>query len=1146
MSSTEQVKLLDDAPASEDAFGSHNRIAEAIAQIVREERGGRAIALVGTWGSGKSTVIKLLDQELADDKKTLNHYKLVCFDAWSHENDPLRRSFLEHLIDNLLEPKTPWLQRKKWLEERKLLAKKVTKTTTKSGSNLTWRGLGFSFAAFLVPLGLALIGLKGNWLYPGVVLAALPALILSLIFIAWFLKRLSEGQWAKPPQFLSALISQRDDYTETEGTETPDPTSIEFQEKFQDLLKDALQQNGNRHLIICIDNLDRLDAHQALTIWATMRTFFEPRPAASAPWLERLWLIVPFDKGAMDKLWPEQDASHTVNGEMVKSFKEKTFDISFDVSPPILKDFKLYFHEQFESAFGNLVTSSRVSRLYRIFYLEGKNTSEPFTPRDVKVFINNLGGLYRQWREKIDIEVMAAYLLLKKVNADELVKKLANGSLVPGTIKAYFPNENWHDQFAALYYNVEVDQALHVLLGRAIGDALPQPDGHKSLETLQGIHGFYEICEEVVEEVSATWSSENPTAFPQAARNLDALNGADQPSFKDIWARLANGAMRVPKWSDLDGLTVDGLCAIIQNIPEDQLKTVVSTTHRQINATVLYDSPETARIISGNWLEALARIDETVAARDVEQDIAPDFKMPPDALFIDAPFFVGAMHVLNKTPELKSRLPKFSFDVPGDQVVGAYVALCGEAKLTVNDVGVIQHLTTDKTDWVTTDNTDWDWTSLASAAFEKLDSTHPLPTDAVGNLVSVIRGLAKLEPLSQQCKQHLKQLCTRGRLFSHLHPFRASGDKEPENALAICLFTILEHCPQANISEQWELSEDGVGDYKNFCSDPRTHDAVFEKLVPFVQDHWTIETVLVEAEKNTDTRNLMRELLLKMTSEASELSKVNTHQIIKFYERFMAVVQEETASKTLGNILAKKSGTKYMSSLPFGEVDCSALKVACNVVENWEERKDFAKWLKEGIASMPGEDWNRELAAEECYVELLITLSDNQRSNMNLGLPLKKALVQHARGWRDTGTKPSKFFADWNKLLDALIDDYKEAFLQDFLDLVIENFDNSFSHGLLDVYEKDLFSSSIILDRADEIVRIVFRPILENLEPQKLAWLRKILGERKGLLPNAKNSSRREFKERIKAALEGDGLNDEQKTPLTEIARLLKIKPKTK
>ncbi|RLB33490.1 MAG: hypothetical protein DRH12_18340, partial [Deltaproteobacteria bacterium] len=52
--------LLSDLPASEDAFGGHARVARAIAKLLEEEEGGKAIALIGTWGSGKSTVVKIL------------------------------------------------------------------------------------------------------------------------------------------------------------------------------------------------------------------------------------------------------------------------------------------------------------------------------------------------------------------------------------------------------------------------------------------------------------------------------------------------------------------------------------------------------------------------------------------------------------------------------------------------------------------------------------------------------------------------------------------------------------------------------------------------------------------------------------------------------------------------------------------------------------------------------------------------------------------------------------------------------------------------------------------------------------------------------------------------------------------------------
>src|SRR6266566_6074920 len=90
-----EVILLPDVPASEDAFGPHKRIAKAIHELITREEGARAIALVGTWGGGKSTVINLLKQE-ADQ-----YLAVFIFDAWAHESDPLRRTFLERLIGYL-------------------------------------------------------------------------------------------------------------------------------------------------------------------------------------------------------------------------------------------------------------------------------------------------------------------------------------------------------------------------------------------------------------------------------------------------------------------------------------------------------------------------------------------------------------------------------------------------------------------------------------------------------------------------------------------------------------------------------------------------------------------------------------------------------------------------------------------------------------------------------------------------------------------------------------------------------------------------------------------------------------------------------------------------------------------------------------
>lgn len=83
--------LLDDLPSDTDSFGSHEPVAAAIGEMVEREEGGKAIALEGSWGSAKSTIISVLSERLEG--------QVFVFDAWAHEGDPLGRVFLERLIE---------------------------------------------------------------------------------------------------------------------------------------------------------------------------------------------------------------------------------------------------------------------------------------------------------------------------------------------------------------------------------------------------------------------------------------------------------------------------------------------------------------------------------------------------------------------------------------------------------------------------------------------------------------------------------------------------------------------------------------------------------------------------------------------------------------------------------------------------------------------------------------------------------------------------------------------------------------------------------------------------------------------------------------------------------------------------------------
>ena len=123
-------------------------IAFAIADLIDSaEAGGKVVGLEGGWGTGKSTVVNLLQQRLHErDAK----YSVITFDAWAHESDPLRRTYLETLIRHLQGRK--WVDRDAWDKMLERMANRRREESTKIVPKPT--SLGVLLAISLVPVPL--------------------------------------------------------------------------------------------------------------------------------------------------------------------------------------------------------------------------------------------------------------------------------------------------------------------------------------------------------------------------------------------------------------------------------------------------------------------------------------------------------------------------------------------------------------------------------------------------------------------------------------------------------------------------------------------------------------------------------------------------------------------------------------------------------------------------------------------------------------------------------------------------------------------------------------------------------------------------------------------------------------------------------
>jgi hypothetical protein len=89
-------EILSDQPTNEDSLG-REQYANAFARIIQEAETPLVIGLYGDWGSGKTSLMHMIDARLDGTP-----FKTVWFDAWQHQHDDNPAVALAHtLVDEL-------------------------------------------------------------------------------------------------------------------------------------------------------------------------------------------------------------------------------------------------------------------------------------------------------------------------------------------------------------------------------------------------------------------------------------------------------------------------------------------------------------------------------------------------------------------------------------------------------------------------------------------------------------------------------------------------------------------------------------------------------------------------------------------------------------------------------------------------------------------------------------------------------------------------------------------------------------------------------------------------------------------------------------------------------------------------------------
>jgi uridine kinase len=507
-------KFLSNQPCGKDLFasGPQNKIAESIVHHIHNNlTDSNLIGLDGDWGSGKSNVVSIIKKMLGKG------YHLFVYDAWSHQEDLQRRSFLEELTENLQEKEI--VDQEKWKKNLKELLAKKKETITKTIPKLSYPIIISLLMIVLAPVAKSISDsiADNKW---KIILSASP-IILALL--AW-----GVAIWYDKKKYLNLnnlfyIYKEKDLETKVDEIISEKEPSVREFRNWMNMLSNDL----NQKVIIVFDNMDRLPAEKVQSLWSSIHTFF------SEDKHENIWVIVPFDRKQIREAFNED--RETNNFEKTNHFINKTFSVIFTVAPAVLTDWESFFKAKYFEAFGEMQNEEYnfVRNIFNVHHVS-------ITPRKIIAFINELVSL-KLLRTEIPVSYISLFILNRSILLEDPVRQILNQQYLTKTKNLFKGDDKVHEYIAALIYNVPVEDASQVTLYREIEVAIRERKDHLLLD-MSKHPSFYEILEQVFSndnlEIDASVATMNNLEVAVGDKvNKDVMN--------IVWNRILGMQMHI-------------------------------------------------------------------------------------------------------------------------------------------------------------------------------------------------------------------------------------------------------------------------------------------------------------------------------------------------------------------------------------------------------------------------------------------------------------------------------------------------------------------------------------------------------------------------------------------------------------------------
>jgi len=1063
-----RFKLLDDKTTDEDKF-SHKKVADAIELLIRNTDEGKSIGLTGNWGSGKSSIISMINKNLKEKKENDNkEYKVFVFDAWAHEGDPLKRSFLEKIIDFLSKEK--WLIDDKWVEEKKSeLSRKIETNIVTNKKIPTKVAVYFTIATVIALLFKEFFSkwpLMEMWLLVlSIIFMVIPVIILIIAAIKY---HSTKGK--KKLDYISVFSDKGVEKIETKTFKTEEPTSIEFQERFKEIFE-KIHNNNDKKLLIVIDNLDRIDEEDALKIWSTMKAFFDIKDLCEK-WQKNLWLLVPFDRSALDRIWRNSDKKI----DLPSSFTEKTFQIIFETPLPVTSDWEQYFKNQFKLAFENFTNEDLLDNIIKIYDIEARKNKLPPTPREIKIFINNLGSSFLKNKFEIDLRVQALYVILRKVNwkdDDTLIDELRqpNSPYITPEIISLFPLD-FRRELAALFFGVDKKKAWQMVMYDAISDSLIKEDENE-IVNYKDSPGFYTMLSKIIiNKYKIGFDIQDKQQLLIVSKNLGSIytnNNDDLGNYKFCFNHIKLQIYNITNWGMFNQTMANGLISLMNFYKNDlKYENILSsicnleylTDHSSsIDSGTIYSLKSDKETI--NVIKSLNSIISNLIQNEKEEYLEKYYliNLP------DGSSYLNFLELLLNLKEIENYNKYYKPAIKASEVDKSLVNLIKTGNL-------IRIIHKDIIEFFIKINFTLNYKLVVNEAYNRFIN---LETDKKSEIQVILAIQIIIIRYNKITDVSISPIAKSGRIFHNYYSFKDN----PDNTLFFpILFFIIRYNKDDNIDNNIGNANNGKREYDNLLRNPENYNDLVIKFFNFVISEKLVEK-FIETEKES-AKKIIGQFIKEISAKKDVIEIIPPNVLYKYEGKFYNNLEKSDYFNLIHkydiNILVdicKTTKFNYVSASFYkGIVDAPSYSDL-----------NFNVYLSDNLDNLKKDIWLNEFSKDYYTIFDLLESLKNKMHLSNLKSFYSDAMLELIIKSQNDDKIFEKFKKRWETIKYSFSKDTLITFKKDLLDGLIKKSDD-YIDKIIEIIGTDFFDCSILINNSDRFLRILMKNILKRNESE--------------------------------------------------------------